>query len=114
MKAKSFVDKIKKMNDIKKNINYDLLFRDCPHELIYIYKNFLKLSFVEEPDYGLYIIIYNSILKRYGFDDTEKQKKFLLEKFNDLIAVKKQSVNNVYKSRNLRTIFEGYPLNYWN
>ena len=34
VKAKNFVDKIKKMNDIKKNINLDLLFLDCPNELI--------------------------------------------------------------------------------
>ena len=70
----------------------------------------MKLSFSEEPDYGLYIIIYNSILKKYGFDDTEKQKKFLIEKFNDLFLSKNKSGNNLYKTRNLAKIFEGYPL----
>ena len=108
MKAKNFVERIKKINNIKRNIEPEVLFQDCLYELIYIYKNILKLNFSEKTDYGLYIIVYNSFLKNYGLDDDEKQK-FL--KFNDLIFVKNESRNNDYKIRNFRKIYEGYPLN---
>ena len=44
----------------KKSISLTGLFTGFPNELIFIYKNAIKLEFSEEQDYELYIILLNN------------------------------------------------------
>lgn len=107
--VKTRANRVKKMNEIKKNINLKVLFNDCPKELIYIYKNISKLGFSEKQDYKIYIIIYNFILKKFGIDD-EKQNNFLKVKINRLFGSRDSIEINLEKKRSIKSVFEGYPL----
>ena len=52
------------MCEIKKNIYINDLFKNLSEEFIYVYKNIRKLEFNEEPDYNLYIILFENILRK--------------------------------------------------
>ena len=41
------------------------MFVGVPQEFLFIYKNALKLDFSEEPDYDLYLILFNHVLQRF-------------------------------------------------
>ena len=111
IKGKNHLDVCKKMFAIKKGIRLSELFNDLPNEFMYIYKNIIKLEFSEEPEYELYIILLNNILRRFNINDEEKQKVFIKEKINNLLGIKRIITTQEKKDNVTNIIFEGFPLN---
>ena len=101
------------MGEMKKNISLHLLFQNLPIELQYMYKNILKLEFNEKPDYRLFIILFENILRNLKvslninnntFCFVLNIKKYLEEKYSSKSAKK-------IKLRNF-LLFKGYPVSY--
>ena len=112
IKSKNHLDKCKKICEIKKNIELAELFRDIPNELMYIYKNTIKLNYDEEPDYNLFIILFNNILARFGISNKENQKYFLQRNIDKLLSINDLKNKNASERSILAVLFDGYPLNY--
>lgn len=110
VKGKNHLDICKKMYEIKKGISLSKLFNGLPNEFIFIYKNAIKLEFSEEPEYELYFILLNNILRKYNLDDVEKQKLFIKEKINSLLGSKRIMTTKEKKDNIKNMIFEGFPL----
>ena len=66
---------------------------------------------MEQPDYELYLFLFNSILQRFGITSEIKQKKFLFEKSNDLFKLRNDSLIHGKKNISFEELFSGYPLN---
>ena len=111
VKGKTHLDICKKMYDIKKGISLSELFNGLPNEFIFIYKNAIKLEFSEEPEYKLYFILLNNILRKMNIDDVEKQKLFIKEKINSLLGSKRIMTPREKKGNITNIIFQGFPLN---
>ena len=67
------------MSLIKEKILENGYFDDINPEIKYVYKNIRKLELNEEPDYELYIILFDSILKKLNFD-YKNQKVYIYKK----------------------------------
>ena len=109
VKAKNHLERCKKMGDLKKNIDLNILFDGTPQELLFIYKSSLKLDFQEEPDYEVYIILFNNIFRRFGINGEIKQKNFLFGKINDIFSFPNNLSTNIDNSNPFDTLFNGYP-----
>ena len=105
------MDICNKIYQFKKNITTLELFHGFPDEFIFIFKNIIKLEFAEEPEYKLYLILLNNILRQSNIDDDIKQKNFVKEKMNHLFEMEiiKDKKNNAIYIKDI--ILEGYPLN---
>ena len=112
VKSKNHIEKCKKTCEMKKNFDLNELFHGIPDELLYIYKNALKLNFDEEPDYNLFSILLNNILIRFGVSNKEKQKKFLQGKIDQLITSANIEYNQDLQSKIKTELFSGYPINW--
>lgn len=111
IKAKTHVEKCKKMGEAKKQIKIKILFDNCPNEFADIYKSIKKLKYKEKPNYDLYINTFNSILTRFGIVGNEIQKNFIMEKMDRFL---KQFKSSYLKNKNnscIESAFIGYPLN---
>jgi casein kinase 1 len=113
IKAKNHVEKCKKMAIIKKNINPNELFFNCPDELSHIYNSIKKLSYKERPQYELYFIIFNNILHWFNIHDEEKENNFVKENLNKFLGLNKISYSKNAKQLLRKMIFKGYPLIIW-
>ena len=101
---------MKKMGDIKKSIELNVLFSDTPRELLFIYKNAIKLKFSEQPDYDLYIILFESIIRRFRINGEIKQKKFIREILNNIFHHKNNFLLKEDKQIYFEELFIGYFL----
>lgn len=111
IKGKNHVEKCKKMAKIKKNINIEELFENCPSEFIHIYKSILKLEYKERPNYELFFIIFKNNLNRFNILDEEKQTIFVQGKINRLLK-QNSLIRDKNSEKSLKDlIFKGYPLN---
>lgn len=110
IKEESHLIKCQKMCEIKEKLIENGYFNNIYPEMIYIYKNIRKLEFDEKPDYELYIILLENILRKINFD-TKKSKEFLvMEKMNELLEAEKLQLKNLKNSKSSNSCFEGYPI----
>ena len=94
----------------KKNIDINVLFKDLPDELKYIYKNVIKLNFEEKPDYDLYILLLKNILNKFGIIN---YTDYIFPFYKNLISlvVNIKTENNEKKcNEGIYKVFEGYPI----
>ena len=111
IKAKNHVERCIKMGIMKKNMDLEEMFVGVPQEFLYIYKNALKLDFSEEPDYDLYLILFNHVLQRFGISGITKQKNFVIEKINDIFRCACNLDSKKNNKISIDVLFDGYPLN---
>ena len=100
-----------KINNVKINIEPEKLFADFPHELLFIYKNVLKLNFYEKQEYMLYNILFENIIRRFN-NGNIKPFEFSCEKILKCLLKNRNYSKMTNKKDNnfIRKIFKGYPL----
>ena len=110
VKGKTHIIKCKKMCEAKRNIKYMELFKDLPDEFIYIYKNIRKLNFDEKPEYGLYILLFENILRKLNVNYNELSNFCFPKKIDNFIA--KTYLSKILKTKIIKdfNIFNGYPI----
>jgi hypothetical protein len=114
IKGKTHVDICRKMNVIKKTIKLENLFKNLPNELLLIYKNLMRLNLYEEPEYDLYSILFENVLRRKNKIDNKSFVFCYSEKINDYILNTYNKKRKGNSESTIELIFKGYPLNYIN
>ena len=91
------------MNNIKTTIKYEVLFQDIPVEFLFIYKNVLKLEFAEKPEYELYLILLENVLRRLNHNNDKSFEFCFIKKINYFLNVKNeiQIKYNTLEAKNL-------------
>ena len=77
IKEKNHREVCKKMYSIKENILENRFFDNIYPEIKYIYKNIKKLELNEGPDYELYLILFNSLSKKFNIDSEKSKSEYL-------------------------------------
>ena len=111
IKGKTHKDTCIKINDYKSKIDIEELFKDIPSEIRFIYKNILKLDFKEKPEYDLYVILFENIIRRMTNGNIDLIEFSFEKEINELMKSKNKYINKINGNNNLRYIFNGYPLN---
>ena len=109
IKGKIHSETCRKMNEIKRNIKADELFDNLPEEFIYIYKNIRKLNFDETPEYGLYKLLFENILRKLNVNNNNFSEFCFSKKFNSFLE--KLNLEKPMKTKKIKDffLFKGYP-----
>ena len=93
----------------KKNIKVEELIENLPDELIYIYKNIRKLNFEETPEYGLYKLLLENILRKLNVNNSNFSEFCFSKKINAYIE--KLNLDKPTKNKKIKDfiMFKGYP-----
>ena len=110
IKGKNHEEVCTKMNKIKMDINLEILFQDLPQEFIFIYKNVIKLEFAEKPEYELYQILFENVLRRLNYSNNYSFEASFSKKVNYFFKKRKLDLSNDKYRKTNGEIFEGYPL----
>ena len=87
------------------------MLKDIHSEIRFIYKNILKLDFKEKPEYDLYVILFENIIRRMTNGNIDLIEFSFEKEINELMESKNKYINKINGNNNLRYIFNGYPLN---
>lgn len=98
------------MNTIKASIKYDVLFKDIPVEFLFIYKNVLKIDFAEKPEYELYLILLENVLRRLNHNNNKSFEFCFMKKINYFSEVRKDIQIKTNMKGKILNIFNGFPL----
>ena len=112
IKTKNHTEKCKKMSLIKEKILENGYFDDINPEIKYVYKNIRKLELNEEPDYELYIIIFDSILKKLNFDYEKSKSLYLQKTMGKIFNIEDSRIKLENASEIINQIFNGLPIEF--
>ena len=93
----------------EKKIKVEKLFENLPDEFIYIYKNIRKLNFEEAPEYGLYELLFENILRKLNVNNNDFIEFCFSKKINDFLE--EINLDKPTKTKSIKDLilFKGYP-----
>ena len=112
IKTKNHTEKCKKMSLIKEKILENGYFDDINPEIKYVYKNIRKLELNEEPDYELYIILFDSILKKLNFDYEKSKSLYLQKTMGKIFNIEDSRIKLENASEIINQIFNGLSIEF--
>ena len=112
IKGKSHEEICEKMGKIKNSISPEILFQGLPEELKFMYKIIIKLNFDEKPDYGLFIILFENILRNLKVNPHKDFLDFcFIKKIKEIIKKEYENKSSLKKLIRISSLLRGYPLN---
>jgi hypothetical protein len=74
------------------------------------------LEFSERPEYELYVILFENILRKLNFDfcKNESKNNYIKVKLNQFLNIGKGKKNILNNKNKIKNLFSGYPLSYEN
>ena len=109
-KAKTHKDLCIKMGAIKEKLLESNYFDNIYPEIKYIFKSIRKLEIDETPDYALYIILFESLLRKVNTEFFYSKGEYLQKMVDKVLNIDELNNKDTNVIENIKNILEGYPL----
>lgn len=111
IKSKTHKEECIKMRYLKEQLLATNYFDNIFPEIKYIFKCIRNIGFKEEPDYQLYIILFESILRKFKIENEDLKNNYISLKISELFKAIKSDKKSKSKNTYLKSLFKGYPIN---
>ena len=109
-KAKTHKDLCIKMGAIKEKLLESNYFDNIYPEIKYIFKSIRKLEIDETSDYALYIILFESLLRKVNTEFFYSKGEYLQKMVDKVLNINELNNKDTNVIENIKNILEGYPL----